>query len=73
MYREDHAPPHFHAFHAGTNAAFRIDPLGVIIGRLSPPAHSSVLEWAARHQDELRRNWERAQAHRPLVPIAPLD
>jgi len=32
-----------------------------------------VLEWAALHRDELRRDWELARAGRTPVPIAPLD
>jgi len=32
-----------------------------------------VLEWAALHQRELMRNWERLQNDQPLEKIAPLQ
>ena len=34
----DHAPPHFHAKYGEFEALIRIDPLGIIQGRLPPRA-----------------------------------
>jgi hypothetical protein len=32
-----------------------------------------VVKWAARHQEELRQNWIRAQQRAPLMRIPPLE
>ena len=72
MYVDDHLPPHFHARHAGSEAVIAIGSHQVIAGRLSPRALALVIEWAAIHVDDLRLNWQRAQARLPLVKIPPL-
>jgi hypothetical protein len=72
MYAEDHLPPHFHARQAGREVVIAIESLAIIRGRLSPRAHALVIEWAALHIDELRADWELAQAGLPLNRIAPL-
>lgn len=73
MYYNDHAPPHFHARYGNQKAAIDIETLGVLEGELSPRALGLVSEWAARHKDELRVDWELARAHATLKPIAPLE
>ncbi len=73
MYYNDHAPPHFHARYGHQKAAIDIETLGVLEGELSPRALGLVLEWAARHKDELRVDWELARTHATLKPIAPLE
>lgn len=73
MYYNDHAPPHFHARYGHQKAAIDIETLGVLEGELSPRALGLVSEWAARHKDELRADWELARAHATLKPIAPLE
>ena len=72
MYYNEHPPPHFHARYGGEKALVAIDSLTVIEGRLSPRVLGLVTEWAAQHQEELQRNWERARRQDPLEPIEPL-
>lgn len=73
MYYRDHPPPHFHARYGGEKAILSIEDLGVLEGRLSPRARGLAIEWASRHQEELRENWRLAQAQQPLNPIEPLE
>jgi hypothetical protein len=73
MYFDDHAPPHFHAYYGADAAVVEIDTLRVMSGRLPRRAMALVLEWAAEHREELRRDWTLAEAHRPLEPISPLE
>ncbi len=73
MYFDDHAPPHFHAFYAEQEAEIGIDSLGLLAGRLPPRAFALAVEWAAQHQDELRRNWELLHTSKLPLPIAPLE
>jgi hypothetical protein len=72
MYYREHQPPHFHAIYSGDEALIAIDGLCVLEGKLSPRAMGLVIEWAAAHQDELRKDWERATAKQPLTWIDPL-
>lgn len=72
MFFDDHAPPHFHAKYAEHEALISIDPLGILQGYLPPRAFSLVMEWAALHQQELMRDWERAKAMQTLEKIPPL-
>jgi len=73
MYYNDHAPAHFHATYGEHEALIEIDSLETYRGSLPRRAHSLVLEWAAVHREELRRNWERAREGEPLEPIEPLE
>lgn len=73
MYYDDHAPAHFHAYYGGQAAQLAIDTLQVIEGGLPRRALAFVLEWAETHRDELRANWQRAEAHEALAAIAPLE
>ena len=73
MYYNDHAPPHFHVRYGNQRATIRIDPAGVLEGRLSPKARALVLEWAQLHQAELRADWELARQQAPLNRIDPLE
>ena len=73
MYYKDHPPPHFHARYGGLAAVLDIETLAVIEGRLSPRVLGLVVEWAAAHRDELRRNWDLARALAPLERVAPLE
>lgn len=72
MYYREHQPPHFHAIYGDDEALVAIDTLSVIEGKLSPRVTGLVIEWASMHQDELRRDWERAQSKEPLDSIEPL-
>jgi len=73
MYFNDHAPPHFHAEYGEFEAAYTIDTLDILRGRLPRRAHGMVIEWALEHRPELRDNWERARDQLPLEAIAPLE
>jgi hypothetical protein len=73
IYHNDHPPPHFHARYAGAKAKFALDDLRVIAGSVPPRVRALVVEWATMHLEELRRNWERAQAEQPLSSIPPLE
>ena len=73
MFYNDHAPPHFHARYAEHEALIRIDPLGILQGRLPPKALSLVMEWAALHQNELMNDWELAKNFEKPKKIAPLE
>lgn len=57
---------------SGDEASIDIETLEIIAGRLPPRARQLVADWARVHRVELRANWERAQRHEPIQPIAPL-
>jgi hypothetical protein len=69
MYWEDHAPPHFHAFHAGEELVVIIETLQVLAGSLSGRSKARVLAWAAVRKDELTQNWLAGQSGKPMVQI----
>jgi hypothetical protein len=73
FYYNDHPPPHFHARYAGVDAVFDIESLRLIQGSAQPRVRGLVVEWASRHQDDLRRAWHQARAGGPIDPIPPLD
>jgi hypothetical protein len=68
MYFADHAPPHFHAAHAGEEAVIAIADGEVLRGG---PLRM-VREWVLMHRGELAANWDRAQVPEQPAPIAPL-
>lgn len=72
MFRDDHNPPHFHAFYGGEEALIAIQTLSLFAGHLSPRAMGLVIEWTALHQQDLLEDWQRAQGQEPLAPIEPL-
>ena len=73
MYYDDHEPPHFHVRYGEDKAIISIDTLSILQGRLSPRAIGLVTEWAARHQHELREDWNLARQQAPLKKIQPLE
>ena len=72
MYFKEHGPPHFHAKYAGQRAAFSIEDLRLIEGKLPQRVVSLVLEWAFQHREELAENWRRAERREELWKIEPL-
>jgi len=72
MFYNDHPPPHFHAEYGGDQMLVAIETLAVIAGKLAPRATGMVMEWAAQHQDDLRRAWNQARNMDPLDRIDPL-
>ena len=73
MYYNDHSPPHFHVRYSGQKAIIGIESLAVLRGRLTPKALGLVVEWAAKHQEELMDDWELARRQKPLTSILPLE
>lgn len=69
---EPHHSAHFHAYYQDEVAVFGIDPVEVITGSLPKRQRRLVEAWAELHQEELRADWERLQAGRTPLPIAPL-
>ena len=72
MYFDDHDPPHFHAEYADGEAVISIETLAVIAGQLRPRALGLVAEWAALHQEDLRKAWAKAKSLESTEKIAPL-
>ncbi len=64
--------PHFHAGYSGEVALIDIRNVSVFSGPLPPRVKGFVIEQAMIHQQELMDDWERAQARRYLLNIAPL-
>ena len=75
MYAEPnavHHRPHFHAYYQDAVAIYAIDSIELIGGSLPRRQGRFVEAWAELHQNELLANWERLQAGRPPVKVAPL-
>lgn len=72
MFYSDHAPPHFHARYGAHEVIVGIAD-GAVDGDFPRRALELLLEWYALHREELRDNWERARARRPLQKIEPLE
>jgi hypothetical protein len=73
MFFEEHNPPHIHVEYQGRQAVFDLGG-NVTRGELrSRTAKKLVREWIDLHVDELREDWELAQAGQPIKKIAPLD
>jgi hypothetical protein len=68
-----HHTPHFHAYYQEHVGVFSIDPVELIAGDLPRTQRRLVEAWAELHREELGADWERLQAGRPAVPIAPLQ
>jgi hypothetical protein len=68
-----HHTPHFHAYYQEHVGVFGLDPVELIAGALPRTQRRLVEAWAELHQDELKADWERLQAGRPALPIAPLQ
>ena len=57
MFFNDHAPAHFHAYHAGQEAKFVIETGELIGGRLGTAQRKLVGRWIEMYKDELRAAW----------------
>lgn len=73
MFCNDHEPAHFHATYGEFEALININTLEVLRGQLPRRALALVLEWAANHREELKRDWEFARTGNPPLPIEPLE
>ncbi|MBN2450733.1 MAG: DUF4160 domain-containing protein [Lentisphaeria bacterium] len=73
MFFDEHNPPHIHVEYQGSKAVFDLAG-NVTRGDLgSRTATKLVREWIDLHVDELRADWQLAQAGREVRKIAPLD
>ena len=72
MYFGDHAPPHFHAEYAGSEAVFSIHSGAVLGGKLPPRAMGLVAEWVELRRAELIAAWQQAENLDPIDRIDPL-
>lgn len=61
VYRNDHAPPHFHVRHAGGKGRFEIATGRFMDGQLDRRTIRKVQLWTARNQDLLIEAWKRNQ------------
>jgi hypothetical protein len=52
---------------------FSIDPVDLIAGEVPRVQRRLVEAWAELHRAELQADWDRLQAGRPALPIAPLQ
>ncbi|MCA9289352.1 MAG: DUF4160 domain-containing protein [Phycisphaerales bacterium] len=73
MFYRDHAPPHFHAYYQDAEALIDIRTFALLEGRLPPRQLGLAVEWAAKRQAELLRNWDRARSNQPLDAVLPLE
>jgi hypothetical protein len=73
MFYDEHRPPHFHVRYGEHEAVVRIGDLGLTEGRLPPRVLGLVIEWAAKHREELMKNWEAIEKGHPMSKIAPLE
>lgn len=73
LFYGDHNPPHFHVRYGSYKAAIRIRDFLLLDGSLPPRALGLVMEWAARHQNELLLAWEMVAKDLPPPSIEPLD
>ena len=61
LFYGDHAPPHFHASYGEFDGCVNIQTLAFMEGSNLPRrAERLVIEWAALHQAELMRDWQKA-------------
>ncbi|HBD10274.1 MAG TPA: transcriptional regulator [Syntrophobacteraceae bacterium] len=73
MFFEEHNPPHFHARYGRNRVAIRIEDFRILDGQLPPRALGLVIEWAAKHQEELMNNWNLTRMNQPPCKIEPLE
>ncbi len=72
MYFDEHNPPHFHAEYGDDEALININTMAVIAGELPSRALGLVIEWASMHQNDLKKEWEKARNLESLGKILPL-
>ena len=73
MYFNEHNPPHFHARYGSEKVEIAIDGLAVLTWRLPPRVLGLVMEWAARHRQDLMEDWDLARRDATLKKIPPLE
>lgn len=69
----DHSPPHFHASYSGCQVIIAINTIEILEGDFPNKQLNLLLEWAKKHKDELKQNWELAENNKSLNPIKGLE
>lgn len=72
MFYNEHEPIHFHAEHQGQRAKFDLAGRMVVGNIGSKTAQRLIRQWAKEHEAEIRANWQRMKAGKPLEMIEPL-
>lgn len=72
MFWDEHMPPHFHALYAGYKISVDLKTLRVIKGSIPNRALILVLEWAAKHREELFEDWDLCRQKQLPKKISPL-
>ena len=72
MFYKDHEPPHFHAEYQGQRGKFDLTGKMLVGGIQSKTALRLIRQWARQHEAEIRANWQRMKADKPLEAIEPL-
>lgn len=72
-YNDPSPPPHFYVHYENQKAILDIKTFAILKGTLSPRVLGLVVEWAARYQNDLFKNWELVQKNAPLQKINPLE
>ena len=73
MFFDEHNPSHIHVEYQGNKAVFDLNG-NITRGDLgSRTAVRLVREWIDMHNNELREDWELAQAGKEIKKLAPLD
>lgn len=73
LFYNDHNPPHFHIRYGSYKAVVRISDFQLLEGYLPARATGLVIEWAARHKNELLAGWNTASRGQEPSKIEPLD
>ena len=63
----------FRSVYGGKLVRINIETLTLLEGKLPPRALGLIVEWAALHQKELLRNWNRARKRQQIQKIEPLE
>jgi len=72
MFYKDHEPPHFHAEYQGQRGKFDLTGKMLVGSIQSKTALRLIRQWARQHAAEIRANWQRMKADKPLEAIEPL-
>jgi len=72
MFYNEHEPVHFHAEYQGQRGTFDLTGRMVVGNIGSKTALRLIRQWAKEHKAEIRANWQRIKAGKPLEMIEPL-
>ncbi|MCB2056207.1 MAG: DUF4160 domain-containing protein [Geminicoccaceae bacterium] len=59
VFADDHAPPHFHAWHPEGEVLVVIATLEPLAGKLDARELRKAMEWASANRDALENAWRR--------------